>query len=191
MRQGKRGNGVGEGGHEDRAGELRLVQHVVGLREDAHRAAHVARTADARVDEGVLVGRERQGLPLSGSTFPYADPVVVFLPSVRAQRRVLLGVGDSVQVDQVVRVARFLRLTVNHSSPRIYLRLLRGLRLLRVLRGRLAGGAGNRDFCTPRPTETPTRTDHVQRVELGCGDTAAAVDRCRVRVRARLLRGER
>ena len=105
-----RRNRLGEGGHEDGAWEFRFVEHVVGLRENAHGGSHVARTADSRVLERVLVRGERQRLRLRGSGETHADPVVVFLPAVGAKGRVFFGVRDSVQIDQVVRIARFLRL---------------------------------------------------------------------------------
>lgn len=105
-------NGLGEGSDEDGARDLGFVQHVVGLREHAHGGPHVARTADPRVLERVLVRGERQGLGLRGNAEAHADPIVVVLPAVGSKRRVFFGVRNSVQVDQVVRIARFLRLTV-------------------------------------------------------------------------------
>ena len=110
MKRRNRRNRLGEGGHEDGAWEFRFVEHVVGLRENAHGGSHVARTADSRVLERVLVRGERQRLRLRGSGETHADPVVVFFPAVGAEGRVFFGVRDSVQIDQVVRIARFLRL---------------------------------------------------------------------------------
>ena len=105
------GNGFGEGRDEDGAGELGFVEHVVGLRENAKRGSHVSRTADAAIVERVLIGGEREWLRESGrGERAYADPVVVVFPVEGAKGGVFFGVGNAIQIDQIVQVARFLRL---------------------------------------------------------------------------------
>lgn len=187
-----RGNRLGEGGHEDGAGEFRFVKHVVGLRENAHGGPHVARTADPRVLERVLVRGERQWLRLRGNGETHADPVVVLLPAVGAEGRVFFGVRDSVQVDQVVRIARFLRLTIERARA--------NSTFVSFGASGCCWAVSADDWFAGRETGisshiiqwrlSPTRPDYVQRVELRGCDARAAVGTRKVRMSARLLLGK-